>query len=525
MGNYFNPGNDSFYVDSGDELYVDKTGLLKELNKIIQSAKCCVALSHARRFGKSQAAGMIDAYYSVGCDSKELFSKFEIAKAANFEKHLNKYNVIHVDVATIANSCGDALVEYLDRCLREELQAEYPAIDCTKTMADVLNQAYKISGRKFVIVMDEWDCVIRNYSHKPELVHKYLQFLHVLFKSEESRRYLALGYITGILPIKKVKDESALNNFREYTMISSKRFTKYFGFTEEEVKELCERYVMEFESVKHWYDGYIIDGMHIYNPNSVYLAMAEQSLESYWKNSSSFETINDFIALDMDGLKEAILQMLEGKRVIVNTLTFKNDLTVVNSKDEALTALIHLGYLGYDARSGEAFIPNFEVALAYRAALMTGNWKEIAATISQCQDLMNATLKEDANKVAQLVELAHDTYSSLLEYNNENALSCAVTMAYFTAPAYYNVVREFPSGKGFADIVMLPRADAPHMPAIVIELKWNQSADTAIKQIKERRYAGSLTGFAGEVLLVGISYDKNDKEKRHHCVIERLGIV
>ena len=522
MGRYFNPGNNRFQLDSSDEIYVDKTGLLNELNRFAGSAKCCVALSHARRFGKTQAAGMIEAYYSSGCDSKQLFSRFEIAETVDFEKHLNKYNVIHVDMAAIADfHKADIVDECIRRICADFKDAFGEQLSYDEDINLILDDIYNLTQKRFVIIIDEWDYIIRNCPEHPEWVHRYLQFLHALFKSPESRIYLALAYITGILPIKKVKDESALNNFREYSMISSKRFTKYFGFTEDEVKNLCEKYCMEYESVKRWYNGYLIDGMHMYNPNSVYLALTEQTLESYWKNTSSFETINDLITLNMENLKEDELEMLEGKRIFVNTGTFKNDLSVIRTKDEALTALIHLGYLGYDSETGEAFIPNFEVSMAFHSALSEGQWAEVAKSFSKCRELLLATLRQEADKVAELVELAHDAYASVLEYNNENALSCAVTMAYFTAPAYYNIIREFPSGKGFADIVMLPRADAKGKPAIVIELKWNQSADAAIKQIKDRRYMGSLSGFAGEILLVGISYDKDDRNKKHHCVIEK----
>lgn len=527
MGTYFNPDNESFTKDTNNEIYIDKTELLEELNSLIGTSKNCVALSHARRFGKSQAAAMIDAYYSLGSDSKELFSKYKIAAKTDFLKHLNQYNVIHIDVSSMMDFHREDLVEYIIRCLTDEFRLVYPEVDYSKAIASVIKQIYDISKRPFVIILDEWDTVVRNCSDEPELVHRYLAFLHSLFKSEEAKSYIALAYITGILPIKKIKDESALNNFREYTMIDSDNLTRFFGFTEEEVKDLCEQYNMEYESVKEWYDGYTISGQSMYNPNSVYEAMSRRRLDSYWKNTSSFETINDFITLDMDGLKDDVLTMLEGGRVSVNVGKFKNDISVIYNKDDALTALIHLGYLAYDIEMEEAFIPNFEVKLAFQAALSDGNWADIANTISRCKELLVATIRKEEDKVAELVELAHDAYTSILQYNNENSLSCVVTMAYFTAPAYYNVIRELPSGKGYADIVMIPRADSKGKPAMVIELKWDKDADTAIRQIKERRYQGSLKGYGDEVLLVGIGYDKDSQNKKHTCVIEsmRAGVV
>ena len=177
----------------------------------------------------------------------------------------------------------------------------------------------------------------------------------------------------------------------------------------------------------------------------------------------------------------------------------------------------------YDAEEGSAFIPNYEVAKTYQAALNKGSWKEIARSISRCDELLRATIAKDVDKVAQIIELAHETYTSILKYNDENSLSCVLTMAYFTAPAYYNVVREFPAGKGFADFVFLPRANAGKRPAMVVELKYNQSADSAIRQIKERRYQGALTGYQDRILLVGVNYDADGEEKKKHtCVIEEV---
>ena len=525
MGTYFNPNNGSFREDSGSRIYIDKTGLLNELNQVIGTSEKCISLSHARRFGKSQAAGMMDAYYSLGSDSRELFSKFEIAKAPDFEEHLNKYNVIHLDISSVADFHKDDLIQEIDRRLKNDFYEIYrDELDYTNDINLLINDIYKKSGNPFVIIIDEWDCVVRNHSDRPDLVHKYLQFLHSLFKSEESKSYLALAYITGILPIKKIQDESALNNFREYTMISSKRLTPYFGFTEDEVKGLCQKYEMDFDSVKEWYDGYTIDGMHMYNPNSVYQSMIDRSLESYWKNTSAFSTINDLITLNFDGLKEDIIEMLSGGRAAVDTETFQNDLSIIESKDEALTALIHLGYLGYDKDEGEAFIPNFEVARAYHAALKKSSWKEIAKMVYDCEHILKATIRGEADKVAELLERSHDMYTSVLKYNDENSLSCAITMAYYAAPAYYTVVRELPAGKGFTDLVFIPRKEAGSRPAMIIELKWDDTADTAIKQIKERRYTGALAGYEKEILLVGISYNKDSESpeyKKHYCVIEK----
>ena len=521
MGIYFNPTNESFTQAKNSMIYVDKTELLEQLNLRLSTENKCIAVSHARRFGKSHAAGMIDAYYSLGCDSSNLFDNTKIAANADYKKYMNKYNVIHLDISSFWDDFKDNLVEKIKEYIIDDFKKSFnDEIDYSKKFSVILMSVYQKTTIPFVIIIDEWDCVIRNSDDK-ELVHSYLQFLHSLFKSEESKAFLALGYITGILPIKKIKDESALNNFREYTMLKSKPITKYYGFTEEEVKQLCHKYDMDFDSVKAWYNGYLIDGVHMYNPNSVTQAMIDQDCDSYWRNTSSFSSINTFITMNYAGLKDDIMTMLAGGKVIVDTRSFQNDLSDIHSKDDALTALIHLGYLGYDADRKSAYIPNYEVAEAFQMALKTGIWDEISKAISRCDELLMATIDGDETKVAEIIEQAHDTYTSVLKYNDENSLSCVLTMAYFTAPGYYNIVREMPAGKGFADFAFIPRSNAGFRPAMIVELKYNQSAETAIKQIKEKKYHGALSGYSDKILLVGINYNTDGSDKKHHtCVIE-----
>ena len=398
MGVYFNPSNESFTRARNSQIFVDKTGLIEYLNKRLSTEENCIALSHARRFGKSHAAGMIDAYYSCGCDSTKLFEDTKIAGSSDFKKYMNKYNVIHLDISSVWDFHKEDMIESIHERVCEDFQKEYAdTLNYDKDLYLLIQDIYSKTNVPFVIIIDEWDCVIRNSNDK-ELVHKYLSFLHSLFKSEESKAFLALAYITGILPIKKIKDESALNNFREYTMLDSYPITEYYGFTEEEVRELCTEYGMDFESTKAWYNGYLIDGVHMYNPNSVSMAMDRHRFDSYWKNTSSFASINTFITMNYEGLKDDIKTMLAGGKVRVNTNSFQNDFSTVASKDDALTALIHLGYLGYDAERKSAYIPNYEVATAFEAALQIGEWKEIAKIISRCDELLLATINYDAEE-------------------------------------------------------------------------------------------------------------------------------
>lgn len=523
-GFYFNPGNAAFCSDARSEIYVDKTLLLNELNKKLCTNDNCFCVTHARRFGKSQAADLLIAYYSKGCNSEEILSKYKIAQQENWTEHLNKYNVVRLDMSSIIdNNYKNKLVSDAIRRIVSDMKEDFQdELDYDKSINELIYSIYKKTNTPFVITIDEWDAVIREYGDDEQVVHGYLQFLHKLFKSAESKEFLALGYITGIIPIKKIKNESALNNFQEYTMVNSGNLTEFYGFTEEEVKELCQRFDMDSDAVTRWYNGYLINGKHMYNPNSVCRAMQRKQIDSYWKNTSSYGTINDLINLNYGGLRDDILSLLAGGRLEVDVKTFQNDLLNLRNKDEVITALIHLGYLGYDAEYKEAYMPNYEVATAFESAMATDdNWGKVGRSIADSDRLLSATIRMDTDKVVKYLDFAHDAYSSVFEYNDENSLSCVLTMAYFTAQGYYNIVRELPTGKGFADFAFLPMSNAGRKPPMLVELKWNRSADTAIKQIKERRYAGKLSEYK-EILMVGINY--STRTKKHTCKFEKISI-
>lgn len=364
MGIYFNPDNRKFTEDIRSKIYVDKTWLLEELNSVLATNDKCVALSHARRFGKTQAADMIEAYYSCGCDSRELFSQFDIANAEDFEEHLNKYNVIHLDIASITDSVNENVVDEISERLIDDFREVYLDINYDKPIEVVLTKIAIKSEKQFVIIIDEWDCVIRNYADQPKLVHEYMQLLHRLFKSMESKNFLALGYVTGLLPIKVLNAGSGPNNFRERTMMDSKNIARYYGFTEEEVKVLCKEYDMPFDDIKIWYNGYLINGLHMYNPYSVCQAMTERSLYPYCISTIVPEIIDRCAALESEDLQDDIAKILAGEPVTVNTGTFRNDLCDINFRDDALTALVYWGYLGFKKRSdnyGVVYVPNYEV--------------------------------------------------------------------------------------------------------------------------------------------------------------------
>ncbi|MCI8744341.1 MAG: AAA family ATPase, partial [Lachnospiraceae bacterium] len=325
----------------------------------------------------------------------------------------------------------------------------------------------------------------------------------------------------GILPIKKVRTQSALNNFDEFTMLDAKIFAPYIGFTEDEVKALCEKYQKDFNEVKRWYDGYLLSGCQVYNPKAVVSIMTWGNFQSYWSQTGTYESIMPLINMDFDGLETAIIRMAAGERVKVKTTTYQNDMITFKSKDDVLTLLIHLGYLAYDSSNRTAFVPNEEIRSELMDAIEDEQWNEFAELKIKSDELLKATLDLDCEAVAQTVEAIHSGYASVIAYHDENSLSSVLSIAYLSAMQYYfKPVRELPAGRGFADLVFFPKKEYPKLPALIVELKWNQSAEAAIQQIKERNYTQALERYTGRMLLIGINYDK--KSKKHECMIEQF---
>ncbi|MDE6518287.1 MAG: PD-(D/E)XK nuclease domain-containing protein, partial [Acetatifactor sp.] len=299
-------------------------------------------------------------------------------------------------------------------------------------------------------------------------------------------------------------------------------FEEYTGFTEDEVKTLCERYDMDFAETSSWYDGYILRKFrHIYNPRSVVAAMYNRDFSSYWTSTETYGALKIYMDMDFDGLRADIVQMLGGERIRVNTKSFQNDMRNFEIKDDVLTLLIHLGYLGYDSETEEAFIPNKEIIGEFENAMSVGGWPEVMRVLKASEKLLEDTLRGDEKSVAEGLDRAHTEVASILTYNDENSMGCAIGLAYYSARKDYRLIRELPSGKGFADVVFLP-LPFTKKPALVVELKYGKTAETALQQIKDRHYTQALEGYTGEILLVGISYDRENKEKPHSCIIERF---
>ncbi len=523
MGSYFNPGNEKFFEACNSEIYVDKTRLLHYTNSVLRTNNKYICVSRPRRFGKSMAANMLVAYYSKGCCSRELFQKYQISASESFEKYCNYYNVIFLNMQEFFSRTHsiDSMLDLLrGRVLREILRA-YPQVDYydKNDLIGSIQDIYDETKEPFLFIIDEWDCVFRELKTDKISQKKYLDFLRDLLKD---KAYLHLVYMTGILPIKKYGTHSALNMFDEFSMLDQAKLIEYVGFTEQEVQILCETYQMDFEETKQWYDGYVLEqNYHIYNPRSVVRAMLTHRYNNYWNQTETFEALRDYIVMNYDGLRTMIIELLAGNSKEIRIGTFSNDMTTFASADDVLTLLVHLGYLGYHFDTKEVYIPNAEVEEEFVNAIQNAGWDEVVQAIEISEQLLNATWNMEEEKVADGIEKVHlDT--SILTYNDENALSCTISLAYYSARRYYTAIREYPTGKGFADIIYLPKKKYLDKPAIIVELKWDKNAKSAISQIKEKQYVHALEDYKGNLLLVGINYER--KNKKHDCKIEKYNI-
>lgn len=520
MGIYLNPGNNKFKRAVNSDIYVDKTGLIKYTNSIVDTLQSCVCVSRPRRFGKSMAADMLTAYYSKGCDSRELFSSLEIAKDENFEEHLNKYDTIFLNMQEFLSRSSNVkeLLERVEGKVIRELKKQYPDVELydENDLAETMQDIFAESECLFIVIIDEWDCIFREFKHDKAAQEIYLDFLRDLLKDKE---YIYLAYMTGILPIKKYGTHSALNMFDEFSMIDPGPLAEYVGFTEKEVEALCQKYQMDINEIKNWYDGYSFEEVEsVYSPKSVVSCMRLGKLGNYWNQTETFEALQIYIDMNFEGLRDDILSMIAGETVPVNTRSFTNDMTTFRTEDDVLTLLIHLGYLGYRYADKTVFIPNEEIRSEYVSAIAVSDWGEVSKALKNSADTLQAIWQGREEQVAEGIRQAHFE-TSHLQYNDENALSYTISLALYAARNFYTVHRELSGGKGFADIVYVPRKRFLDKPALVVELKWDKNAEGAIQQIKEKEYCRSLEEYKGNLLLVGINYDK--KTQVHTCKIEQ----
>ena len=517
MGLYLNPRNDSFQQAINNPIYVDKSLLINYTNQLIGTGDNKLCVSRPRRFGKSTDANMLVAYYSKGCDSHHIFDSLKISQTAHYLEHLNQHHVIHINMQDFLSKTHDInkMILLLAKLIFREIKKVFPNVDYidSSNLVQVMEDVYVEASARFIFIIDEWDCIFREYKQDKEAQKQYLDFLRNLLKDKP---YVELAYMTGILPIKKYGTHSALNMFEEISMIDPGLLSEFMGFTETEVQNLCVQYNVSYDEMKQWYDGYhMTDHLSTLSPRSVVASLIRNKFGNYWTSTETYEALQVYIDLNKDGLKDSVIEMLAGESVPVQTSSFQNDMTTFDTKDDVLTLLIHLGYLGYNSSDHTCYIPNKEVIDSFVNSIRKSNWEETTKALLNSRELLQATWREDEEAVARYIEEAH-LNTSVLTYNNENALAYTLLLAYISARDYYTMIREMPTGKGFADVVLIPYRDKP---AMIIELKWNQDVETALTQIKEKKYPKGLEKYKDNLLIVGISYDK--KTKKHTCHIEK----
>lgn len=531
MGMYVNPGNDGFKAIVSSE-YVDKTGLIALVSDAIGKARPLVCVTRPRRFGKTFAVESLVAYYSCGCDSRALFEGLEIRHDPSFERHLNAYNVIRLDMTafrgteSVTGTVTEVILgELRELCPNAGIKAIGRADELTAALTDVVDATH----RQFVFVIDEWDAPLRERRTKASQ-EDWVYFLRLLFKNATfTSKAVAACYMTGILPVIRYGTQSALSDFREYTFLRPHAYAPYVGFTQTDVEQLAARNGLDMGELKRWYDGYELPffdrtakehrTIRCYAPFSVMSACEHGEVGPYWTSTEAFSSLLLYIDMDFKGLQRSIVQAVGGASVPLRTTMFSNDMHDVTSADDVLTLLCHLGYLAYDAATSTCRVPNEEVRGELRNAVAESRHTEVARIVRESDALLEATWDMDEEAVAAGVARAHDKGCAHAFYNNEQALRAVVKAAYISAADHYAKVEELPSGRGVADVVYLPRrGDAA--PALVVELKWDRKPEAAIAQIRKKDYPALLRDWGGPTLLVGISYDS--KTRTHACTIEEM---
>lgn len=524
MGMYVNPGNSGF-AGIRNDAYVDKSGLIRLINETIDTPRRLTCVSRPRRFGKSFAAKMLCAYYDKTCDSAALFADLQIAvyekDGESGRRHRNQYDVIYLDMTNIMGKAGAGnILSFIEKSVTEELLCAYPDLKVGNVFDETLLRAAELTGSKFIMIIDEWDAPIREM---PKVQKEYLQFLRTLFKgSGTTDRIFAAVYMTGILPIKKDGSQSAISDFKEFTMIKPRKFGGYVGFTEDEVRRLCEKYHRDFGKMKQWYDGYTFrDTGSVYNPGSVMEAIHNDDFDSYWTQTSAAESLTDYIGLDFDGLSKTVAELIGGGEVRVDTRGFANDLETFRNRDDVLTLLIHLGYLAYEESTERVRIPNEEIRMEFAKLVREVKRDDTIRRVRESDRLIEDTIHGNTEAVAAQIEKIH-AEEAPLHYNSEQSLRSVIKRAYFSCGDEYVLLEELSAGAGYADMIYLPKRGS-RLPALVIELKWNQTAKGAIEQIKDRHYPDAIREYGGEILMVGINYDREAPagKRRHTCVIEK----
>jgi len=508
-----------FIKTTRKKYFVDKTRLIEEINQLVCEADQFVCITRPRRFGKSINAAMLASYYAKNLDTKDLFDKLNISQCESYEKHLNKHNVVYISL----NAGGGKFKsyaeyrDYFEIRLMKDLQDLYPKMDPIFTIAEMFDYAYKKTGEGFIFIIDEWDYIHTNKLFTSDERANFSEFLTDLLKDKS---YVELAYMTGVLPIAKYPSGSSLNMFAQYDALEDLKYGDYFGFTQSEVAYLCSKQdVVSIDELTEWYDGYLNrKGDHIYNPMSVCKALDNGGCQNYWGNTVPLNEITEFVVHDIDDIRGYILRLAAGEIIEMELFGYNSESPNVITKNTILSLMVIGGFLAYHKK--QIFIPNKEVMKKFETLLLTPEMGNISRVLEKSKDLLKATVNQDADTVAKLIDEAHSINSSYFEYSNENTLACVISIVYFAAKDTYNIKKEDTTGKGRTDFTFFPLN--PMDTAFILELKTSGSVEEALEQIKSRNYKTTLAAYGGKKLAVAIYCDKDAKDKKHSVIIEEL---
>ncbi|MGM9978520.1 MAG: AAA family ATPase [Clostridium sp.] len=518
MGIYLNSASPlkKFKELLNEKYFVDKSSIIEKLNNQISTKGKYICITKPRRFGKTSITDMLGAYYTKNLNTKDIFDKLNISKYENYEKHLNKYNVINISFNDIPENMRsyDDYIGNIKKYLKEDLLELYG--DKLKDTDDLFKMFEKIQ-EQFIFIIDEWDYI---FSHNlfEENQKDFLEFLRTLLKDKE---YVALCYMTGVLPIKKYSTGSALNMFDEYTFLKDRLYAKYFGFTEEEVINLCKKNKqIKYKELEEWYNGYITpNGLKIYNPRSVAIALKNGYCENYWTSTGAMDEVLFYLKYNIADVKNDVIEMVAGNFIdITIDEEYRAGQREPRTKEEIYSAMIIYGFLSY--YEGRIKIPNKELMKEFEKALKDESFGDVMQMVKKSETTLKATLKEDSETVSKVIDEIHNSEIPILKYNDENSLSCVITLAYLYARNYYRIEREEKTGKGYADFMFHPRRKGD--TAFILELKVNDTPENALKQIKEKKYSQKFIkeNEDRKILAVAICYNKADK--KHKCKIEQI---
>lgn len=524
---------DRYRMVTNGRYFVDKTALLEEIIPLLGQEQRFVCITRPRRFGKTIMANMIGSFFEKGMDNRKIFDELEISKSDQYENYIGRYNVIYIDFSETPEDCKEYsfYIKRISEGIKQDLQDIFLEIDFPQKLSvwDTLSYVFERTGQKFIFVMDEWDAPFNMEFITKKDRKEYLLFLKLLLKGKS---YVEFAYMTGILPIAKYSSGSELNMFLEYDMATKIKYSEYFGFSDEEVDVLYDRYKkctriprIAREELQEWYDGYYTAARErLYNPRSIVCALSDNQLSNYWTSSGPYDEIFYYVKNDIKNIRNDLALMVIGERINAKIGDFAAVSMELKTKNQIYSAMVIYGLLTYN--NGQVFIPNKELMLKYDELLQSEDSLGYVYRLARRSEAMlQATLAGDVDTMASVLEYAHDTEVPILSYNAEIELTAIVNLVYLAARDRYRVEREDKAGKGFVDFIFYPVRKEDD--GIILELKIDHTPEEAISQIKEKKYSLRFQGklaekskYTGRILAVGIGYDK--KTKKHNCKVEVL---